>query len=271
MRGILAFVSVMAVAISAQPAFTQAVNVTAEIKKGIQQVDDGEYDSAIVTLDGAVRRLTGVPGQTKELAQAYLYLGIAYLAKGHETSARERFREAVKQVRDLDLNPQKFAPRVIEAFERARQDVKQSPSSSAASPAKKEGGSGKLLLIGGGAAAVGAGAIVLLGASGEDDPNAYEYREGTLTGALASQTLPIGPGGAGPWKAELGWSNSSAQLKLQVTNGSTFVTSGRLISPTHMEAEWIGDPGATYTMTVGLAAAVASPTTFELNVTFPKP
>jgi hypothetical protein len=268
MRGILALVSFVAVVTSAPAAFAQPA-VNADIKKGIQQVNDGEYDSAIVTLDSAVRRLAGVPGQTKELAQAYLYLGIAYLAKGHETSARERFREAVKQVRDLDLSPQKFAPRVIEEFERARQDVRQSPGAS--SSAKKEGGSSKLLLIGGGAAAVGAGALVVLGASGDDDPNAYEYREGTLTGALATQTLPIGPGGAGPWKAELGWSDASTQLKLQVTNGSSFVTSGRLISPTHMEAEWIGDPGAIYTMTVGLASAAGSPTTFELNVTFPKP
>jgi hypothetical protein len=269
MRGILALVSFVAVVTSAQPAFAQAA-VNTDVKKGIQQVNDGEYDSAIVTLDGAVRRLTGVPGQTKELAQAYLYLGIAYLAKGHETSARERFREAVKQVRDLDLNPQKFAPRVIEAFERARQDVKQGPSS-AAPEAKKDGGSGKLLLIGGGAAAVGAGALVVLGASGDDDPNAYEYREGTLTGALATQTLPIGPGGAGAWKAELIWHDPSAQLKLQVTNGSTFVTSGRLINPTLMEAQWTGDLGAIYTMTVGLTNTVASPTSFELNVTFPKP
>jgi hypothetical protein len=269
MRGILAgvlSVAMAAPALSASAPATSAQMTEPDIKKGVQQVDDGEYDAAILTLDGAVRRLSGAPGKTKELAQAYLYLGIAYLAKGHQTSARERFREAVRQVADLDLNPQKFAPRVIEEFERARQDVKQSPGSASG----KGGGSGKLLLIGGGAAAAAAGAIVILGSSGEEDPNAYDYREGTLTTAQATQSLPIGPGGAGPWKAELIWKDPNAQLKLSITNGSTFVTSGRLINPTLMEAQWTGDPGAIYTMQVGLLNNVG-PTTFELNMTFPKP
>jgi len=269
MRGILAgvlSVAMAAPALSASAPAASAQMTEPDIKKGVQQVDDGEYDAAILTLDGAVRRLSGAPGKTKELAQAYLYLGIAYLAKGHQTSARERFREAVRQVADLDLNPQKFAPRVIEEFERARQDVKQSPGSASGNG----GGSGKLLLIGGGAAAAAGGAIIILGASGEEDPNAYDYREGTLTASSTAQSLPIGPGGPGPWKAELSWKDPGAELKLQVSSGGTFITSGRLINPTFMQAEWSGDAGAVYTILVGLHSG-PSPQSFELNLTFPKP
>ena len=260
----LLFISSLAAAAGA--ATPAAPTLDAEVVKGIKLVEDGEYDEAIWLLDTASQRLSKDPAKAADLSQAYLYLGIAYLAKGHQTSARERFREAVRQVADLDLNPQKFAPRVIEEFERARQDVKQSPGSASGNG----GGSGKLLLIGGGAAAAAGGAIIILGASGEEDPNAYDYREGTLTASSTAQSLPIGPGGPGPWKAELSWKDPGAELKLQVSSGGTFITSGRLINPTFMQAEWSGDAGAVYTILVGLHSG-PSPQSFELNLTFPKP
>jgi hypothetical protein len=58
-----------------------------EVTKGIRQVDEGDYDAAIVTLDGAARRLATDKNKVKDLSQAYLYLGIAYVGKGHEAAA----------------------------------------------------------------------------------------------------------------------------------------------------------------------------------------
>ena len=52
-----------------------------DVAKGVRQVDEGEYDAAIQTLDTAARRLKLHPDRPRDLAVAYLYLGIAYLAK----------------------------------------------------------------------------------------------------------------------------------------------------------------------------------------------
>jgi Tfp pilus assembly protein PilF len=267
MRGLLSIVLTLAVGLAPATLVAQVAAVSdVEVKKGVQQVDDGEYDAAILTLDAAVRRLAASPGQAPALAQAYLYLGIAYLAKGQETSARVRFREAVKQARDLNLSPDKFAPKVIGEFERAREEVRESPGSAA----KKSGGT-KYLLIGGGVAAAGVAAVVLASGGEPYDPNQYEFRDGTLTPTLPFQSLPMGPGGAGHWKAELSWKDPSALVGLTVYDSTLrIITNGRLLTSTTGVAEWEGEAGTVYQIKVGLQAN--SPTTsFELNVTFPKP
>ena len=266
MRGLLTLMLSLALAV---PATLAAQPADREVKKGIQQVDDGEYDAAILTLDAAARRLAVASRQGPDLAQAYLYLGIAYLAKGHETTARNRFREALKQARDLNLSPAKFAPRVIEAFERAREEeVRQAPSTKAGG-----GGSRTLLLAGGAAAAAGAGALVLAGGGGDDTPDdeGYEYREGVLTTAQTSQQIPIGPGGAGPWKAELYWKDTpGADVTMVVFDSSKTVATARLVTSTSSIAEWQGESGVVYTFLIGLHNN-APPTKFDLNVYFPKP
>lgn len=145
-----------------------------DVRRGIAQVDEGEYDSAILTLDGAVRRLATEKGHSSsDLAEAYFYLGVAYLGKGHETSAKARFRDAVQQMREMSPSPEKFPPRVIELFEKAREESRAAGASTATSttttamepPAKKKGGSKALLVIGG-VALVGGGAAVALGGGG---------------------------------------------------------------------------------------------------------
>ncbi len=55
--------------------------------KGIRLVDDGDYDAAIFTLDAATRRLAAQSPPSPDLSQAYVYLGIAYLGKGHDAAA----------------------------------------------------------------------------------------------------------------------------------------------------------------------------------------
>jgi hypothetical protein len=183
----------------AVPAQTSAV-ADPEVKKGIAQVDDGEYDAAILTLDAASRRLAAARGaNTTDLAEAYFYLGVAYLGKGHETSARARFREAVKQARDMSPSPEKFPPRVIELFEKAREESKaEAPASPApvaaaapaAAPAPEKKGSGsRTLLIVGGVALVGGGAAVALGGGGDDDPGPEDIPEGTTLTRTESGTL----------------------------------------------------------------------------------
>jgi TolA-binding protein len=113
----------MSLAVSSAAAAEPPAVGEPEVRRGISLVDDGEYDSAIIALDGAVRRLAGTPGHSmNDLAEAYFYLGVAYLGKGQETSAKARFREAVQQMRDMSPSPEKFPPRVIELFEKAKEE-----------------------------------------------------------------------------------------------------------------------------------------------------
>jgi hypothetical protein len=83
----------------------------------------GLSDDAIVTLDGAVRRLAADKSPPADLPQAYLYLGIAYVGKGHDAAAKAKFREALRQLKDLSLSADKFPPKVINVFETARDEV----------------------------------------------------------------------------------------------------------------------------------------------------
>ena len=149
-----------------------------EVALGIGHVDEGDYDAAILVLDAAARRLSGQKAPSHVLSQAYLYLGIAYLAKGHETSAKARFRDALAQAGDLQVTPESFAPRVVEMFEKAREEMRSAapvPTASSApvplaspAPAKK-GGGGKVLLIAGGLAAAGGIAVAAGGGAGSSD------------------------------------------------------------------------------------------------------
>ena len=99
-----------------------------EVAKGIAEVDDGEYDAAILRLDAAARRLTSQLDRRDDLVQAYVYLAVAYLAKGHETAARNRFRDALALDRTLRLGPEKFSPRVVDLFEQARDAMSAGPT-----------------------------------------------------------------------------------------------------------------------------------------------
>ena len=270
MRRILA--AALSLVLASLPTLAATAASDAEVKKGIQQVDDGEYDVAILTLDAASRRLAAAPGATDDLAQAYLYLGIAYLAKGQEISARVRFREAVKQARDLSLSPDKFAPKVIEEFERAREDVRNAPP---AAPEKK-GGSKKWLLLGAGGAAA-AGAFLAFGPQSKpEDPNAYFSTEGLLTPTDSRNQLTIGPGASGRWKVSMSWTDRVADVRLQVfdSTGAIYLGDPRLVELGHRELEFEGNAG-TYLVVVQLVtplpSGAVSPVRYELSAEFPKP
>lgn len=154
----------------------QAVTSDPEVLRGIRQVEDGDYDPAIVTLDAVARRLSGDPARTRDLSQAYLYLGIAYIGKGHEAAAKAKFREAVAQIKDLTLSPDKFPPKVIDLFEAAREEARAQAQSAApaptttlpaaAAPPPKKGGGGKTILIIAGLAAAGGGVALAAGGKG---------------------------------------------------------------------------------------------------------
>ena len=97
--------------------------VDQDLATGIRQVDEGDFDAAVVTLEGVVKRLVGDKTRSKELGRAYLYLAIAHLQLSQEAAAKTKFREAWKNDQALKLSPREFAPKIIQAFEQAKREA----------------------------------------------------------------------------------------------------------------------------------------------------
>jgi len=159
------------------PAGARAQATDPEVAQGIAQAENGEYDTAIFTLDKAARRLADDPAAGETLARAYLYLGIAYFGKGHEAAAKARFRDAILSMGDLTLDAEQFPPKIIDLFEAAREEARgeaeaepvEAPSAPPAVPdseSESGGGGSKTLLIVGGVAAAGGAAALAAGGGG---------------------------------------------------------------------------------------------------------
>ena len=61
--------------------------------------------------------------RARELAQGYLYLGIAYLELDQEGLARGKFALTLAHAPELRLDPSEFSPQVIRVFEATRQEA----------------------------------------------------------------------------------------------------------------------------------------------------
>lgn len=229
-------------AVGSAPAGAQQASSDAEVLKGIRQVDEGDYDAAILTLDAAARRLSRDPARAQEAAQAYLHLGVAYLGKGHEASARAQFREALARVKDLNIAPERFAPKVVEAFERARAESVRGaapepspaapgrpkaadPKQNAAPAPEKGGGSGKKVLIGALVlAGVGGGVAAAAGGGGGGTPSAgptpdtriTENFSGSVTIEDFCKAFPFRVGRGGRLEASLSWQEANVALELEL-------------------------------------------------------
>jgi hypothetical protein len=235
-----------------------------DVRKGIRLVDDGDYDGAIVTLDAATRRLAADPSHAPDLPQAYLYLGVAFVGKGHEAAAKAKFREALKQARDLSLSSDKFPPKVIDLFEVAREEmgreVPSAPPSPEPSPmpsvAKKSGGS-KTWLILGGVAAVGGGVALAAKGSGGNATTSSTLTTSTFPNEVVvfggGREFSITVQGTGELKARCDWLPDGVVLAMYIVN---------LANPTNVLAN-AGQSGA---KEVSLSIPV-TPGTFRIAVT----
>src|SRR3990172_8470174 len=176
-----------------------------DLSLGIRQVEEGEFDQAVLTLDAAARRLQerGVSGET--LARSHFYSGIAYLGLGMESSARDRFRKAWTENRTLSVTAREFAPNVVglygqvqqqaEAEEAAARRVAQAPaaarstSASSEPPANKKSKKPVMLILAGGVAAAGGG-LALAGGGGSSSPPTASNPSPTPTPTTAPTTAP---------------------------------------------------------------------------------
>jgi len=228
MRRVLAVAMALVLALATIPVAAQSLD--ADVQKGIAQVDDGDYDGAILTLDNAARRLAVDKTKSNDLAQAYLYLGIAYIGKGRDAAAKAKFREAVAQIKTLSLSADKFPPKVVDLFEAAKAEEARAtaapsptPSASgggAAPPEKKKGGSKTILIIGG---LVVAGGVAALAAGGGSSNSSSSTPPSSTTQTLSfSGSLPNSGGTyeckqvvatkAGTLEAQMTWTNGQLGL-----------------------------------------------------------
>ncbi len=77
------------------PLAAGAVPLDPELLAGIRQVESGQFEAAVATLDGVARRLASqaaASGPSAQLAQAYLYLGIAYIGRGQQEGLKAATR-----------------------------------------------------------------------------------------------------------------------------------------------------------------------------------
>lgn len=185
----------VALAVSlAQVPLVSAAPPDEQLELGVKQAEGGEFDAAVVTLDGVVRRLATSGREPKDLTRAYTYLAIAYLGLAQEQSAKARFLDALRAEPGLKLDPGQFPPKVIQFFEQVRSEkataagpspaaspspagptaqpaAKPATTTAAAPPEEKKGGSKALLVLLGVGAAAGIGLAVAGGGGDDNGPN----------------------------------------------------------------------------------------------------
>lgn len=152
---------VLGVALMVTPPPLQGQSSDPELAEGLRQVREGDFEGAVTTLDSVVRRLSATPARSRDLIQAYLNLGVAYVALDQAEKARAHFREALARDRNLKLSPAEYSPKVLTVFEEARREVRQ------AGAGGKGGSRAPLIALGVGAAAAG---VVLATRGGSDAP-----------------------------------------------------------------------------------------------------
>jgi hypothetical protein len=112
------------------PAYAQGGDPEAE--RGIRQAQEGEFETAIVTLQGVLPRLLERKAPVREVARAHLYLGIARLGLNDPLAAQASFVEAIRVDPAMKVGSEEYPPRIVRAFEEARRSLPQAPATAAA-------------------------------------------------------------------------------------------------------------------------------------------
>lgn len=238
-----------------------------ELQRGIQQTQEGDFEAAVVTLDGVARRLNLQKASPKELSRAYVYLAIAYLGLSQEQAAKAKFLEAWKADHEMKPTASEFPPRVLRLLEEARAEAlgSKAPSTQPSPGAsgqvsqdqEKKGGSKAPLIVLGVAAAGGGIALAAKGGGSSATP--------TVTTVAAAPTCSPGQFRAisAVWEqpvftCPVGSTNPSAVIAVNVANDSTVAVT--LTGASTMNNTCTPDPGftCTYSPHSGLNVAPAS-------------
>jgi tetratricopeptide (TPR) repeat protein len=91
-----------------------------EIDKAAEQVDQGDFEDAVKTLNSALN----LPDLTDDqLAEAYRLLGLSHLYLGNEDKARDAFEKLLQARPDYEL-PKGTPPKIKSLYARIKEDIK---------------------------------------------------------------------------------------------------------------------------------------------------
>jgi hypothetical protein len=142
------------------------------LQVGIKQFGEGDLAAAVFTLEALIRNLTVEPAlHAKDLSQAYLYRGAAFVGLSQEENAKGSFAAALQYDKGLRIGEDKFSPRVVRVFEAARTGKTKSVLLPPSNVAKKAGigavGIGGIIV---GVAAIGGGVAAATGGGSSPEP-----------------------------------------------------------------------------------------------------
>ena len=173
---------VVGAALLLTPVPLRAQSPDSELAQGLRQVREGDFEGAVTTLESVVRRLSSAPERSRDLVQAYVNLGVAYVALDQRDTARSRFGEALSRDRNLKLSAAEYSPKVLAVFEEARQRVRP------AAPGRK-GSKAPYIIAGAAAAAAG---VVLATRGGSDASAAFSgARFGNLVALCPDDSVNV--------------------------------------------------------------------------------
>lgn len=167
MRALVAVVGLLLLA-STQDPQRRSAGSDADLMRGIDLVKTGDFESAVVSLEAAIRRMGRDPQRAKDVALAYAYQGVAYLEMKEEGLAKEKFHQALRHDGSFRLAQGEFSPQQIRIFVVVLGELK-AAAPSPSPPPKPRGGKGKTVAIVGGGAIVAAG-VAVAASGGSDAP-----------------------------------------------------------------------------------------------------
>jgi hypothetical protein len=132
------------------------------LQLGVRQTQEGSLEDALLTLDAAIRSLRELPPspeRDRDLVQAHLHRGIAYLNLGQEPLARVAFVQVLSLAPGHTLSPDEYPLRIRRVFEETRHAFVEKRSLEVAT--RQKGHRTALILGGLGLAAGGAAAAIL--------------------------------------------------------------------------------------------------------------
>ena len=164
------------------PVPLRAQSADPELAQGLRQVREGDFEGAVTTLESVVRRVSSAPERSRDLVQAYVNLGVAYVALEQRDLARARFREALARDLRLKLSASEYSPKVLAVFAEARREAR-----------RADGGKGgaRAPLIAVGAAAAAAGVVLATRGGSDASPGFSGARFGSLVAVCPDDSVSV--------------------------------------------------------------------------------
>ena len=103
------------------PACRDAPRCVDLLEDGIDLIEAGRWEAASILLQAVAAGLEGRPPYARDLARAYVYLGVARLQVADADETRQLFAEAQTRDPTLELGPAEFPRDVLEIWAEARE------------------------------------------------------------------------------------------------------------------------------------------------------